>query len=67
MIILDQLEACVYECIFVGDSGVDVKTAENSKMDFIGVSWGFWGRKRLEDSGADIIIDDPKEFIDLIN
>ena len=65
--ILDQIEVSAFECVFVGDSGVDVETAKNAKMDFIGVAWGFWGRKRLEESGADIVIDDPGEFIDLIN
>ena len=65
--ILEQLEVSADECVFVGDSGVDVKTAQNADMDFIGVSWGFWGRERLAESGSEVIIDDPEEFIKIIN
>ena len=65
--ILEQLHVSAEDCVFVGDSGVDTETALNANMDFIGVSWGFWGKDRLAASGAKIIIDEPKELADLIN
>ena len=64
--ILEELNVSVDECIFVGDSGVDAQTSFNANMDFIGVSWGFWGRERLAESGAKTIIDHPKEFLDIV-
>lgn len=66
-LILDQLGVSPSECIFVGDSGVDLKTAQNSEMDFIGVAWGFCGRKELLELGADTVVDKPQEILKLIN
>ena len=36
------------DCIYVGDSDVDVNTAHNAGIECIGVSWGFRGRQVLE-------------------
>ena len=33
--------------VYVGDSEVDIQTARNCVMDYIGVSWGFRGREKL--------------------
>ena len=48
---------------YIGDSDVDFETAKNSSLDFIGVSWGFRGRKFLENLGAKNIIDSPEELL----
>ena len=65
-LILGELGATADESIFVGDSGVDLKTAENSGMDFIGVAWGFCGRDALAEMGAKVIIDEPSEIMNLV-
>ena len=44
---LDQLHAAPEETLYVGDSEVDIQTARNCGMDYIGVSWGFRGREKL--------------------
>ena len=67
MMILDELGVTPEECVFVGDSGVDTETAKNADMDFVGVSWGFWGRNRLLESGAQTVIDTPWELTEIIN
>ena len=54
------------ECIYVGDSDVDIETAHNASLRCIGVSWGFRGRDFLDEHGADFIIDHPSELISLI-
>ena len=54
------------ETVYVGDSNVDLLTAENSGMDCIAVSWGFRGREKLTEYGARIIIDSPEELLNLI-
>ena len=43
------------QCVFIGDSDVDVMTAKNSGMTSVACSWGY--RPREELSGADMIID----------
>lgn len=50
--------------VYVGDSEVDVQTAQNANIPCIGVTWGFRGRAFLD--GADYIIDDPCEIINIV-
>lgn len=63
---LRELEASVEDAVYVGDSEVDVETAKNAGMSCIGVSWGFRGRRFLEEAGADCIIDAPEELLDFV-
>jgi len=51
------------EIIFVGDSNVDMETAGNANMFAVGVSWGYRSRDILEQSGAKLIIDKPKDLL----
>ena len=55
------------ECAFVGDSDVDIRTAENAKMLSVGAAWGYRGRAFLEQNRAEIIIDHPSELLDVFN
>lgn len=50
------------DCVWIGDSDVDIKTAKNLGCVSIGVLWGFRSRESLEISGADCIIDEPKKI-----
>ena len=54
------------ECIFVGDSDVDVKTAHNAKMTHVGVSWGYRDEAFLRKNGADLIAHSPEELENII-
>lgn len=63
---LDKLGVSRDRAVYVGDSEVDCMTAHNSKLSCIGVTWGFRGRKVLEDNGAEFIVSDPKEILDII-
>lgn len=51
---------------YVGDSDVDINTANNANIPCISVSWGFFSRQKLESINAKIIIDTPKELLDII-
>ncbi|MDE6630377.1 MAG: HAD family hydrolase, partial [Bacteroidales bacterium] len=53
------------ETLFVGDSDVDVMTASNAGLCCLGVSWGFRGRRELEEAGAWRVIDKAEEMIGL--
>lgn len=50
------------DAVYIGDSEVDFATANNSGLDFIGVSWGYRGRSFLENLGAETIADNPDEL-----
>ena len=64
--ILSILDIQKEDAIYIGDSDVDVQTAKNSGLDFIGVSWGFRGREFLEKNGAKNIVDNANEILDLV-
>ena len=54
------------ECIYVGDSEVDLRTAKNSDLPCIAVSWGFRDKDYLMEQGAKDIIDRPNELFEHI-
>lgn len=56
----------VDECIYVGDSDVDIETARNAKMKCIAVTWGFRDRTFLQELNSDYIADMPKEILEII-
>ncbi len=53
------------ECVYVGDTNVDMQTGKNAKMYTVGVLWGFRDYEELTKSGADYIIKSPAELIDI--
>jgi phosphoglycolate phosphatase len=55
------------ECLYVGDSEVDILTADNAGIDCVAVSWGFRSREQLIESGASVIVDDTEELYDHIS
>lgn len=48
---------------FVGDSNVDMMTAQNAGMIPVGVSWGFREVKELQEHGAKMIINTMEEIV----
>lgn len=54
------------DACYVGDSEVDIETAENAGTDLIAVDWGFRDRQVLEARGAGVIITRPGEIFDLV-
>ncbi len=64
--IAEQFGAEPAEVLFVGDSGVDMKTGKNAGFTAVGVSWGFRPREELLRDGADYIIDKAEELIKII-
>ncbi|HYF81792.1 MAG TPA: HAD family hydrolase [Clostridia bacterium] len=63
---LEELGSAADKAVYVGDSEVDAKTAKNSGIMFVGVTWGFRDREVLEQEGADYIIDRPQELLKII-
>ncbi len=45
------------DVLYIGDSDVDIQTAENAGIGCISVSWGFRTAKFLKEHGAQVIID----------
>lgn len=51
------------ECLFVGDSDVDMMTAKAAGMRAIGVSWGFRPVEELNWAGAEVILETPADLL----
>lgn len=53
---MQSLGVTVAECVFVGDSDVDVKTAHAAGLPCIGCCFGFRGEEELRAAGADDLV-----------
>ncbi len=58
-----ELGAKPEECVFVGDSDIDMKTAINAGMYPIGVAWGYREPEVLLSAGAAYIAETPAELV----
>ncbi len=54
------------DCLFIGDSQVDIDTGYNAEIDSVGVTWGFRGRQELTEAGANDIVDNPAQIMEII-
>lgn len=55
------------ECLFLGDTNVDIFTAKNAGMTSVGVLWGFRSRNELVQAGADYIAERPRVILQLVD
>ena len=58
-----QLGVGADECVYIGDSDVDIDTARNSGMPCISVLWGFRSKEFLLEHGASRLISSPRELL----
>ncbi|MDR0262276.1 MAG: HAD family hydrolase [Sphingobacterium sp.] len=68
-IVLDSLQTLGVSkenCFYVGDSSVDMDTANNASVAAIGVTWGFRDEGELKEHGAQYIIHSPEELLGII-
>lgn len=63
---MQMLGASKETTVYIGDSEVDVQTAQNAGIDLIAVSWGFRDREMLAGMGNFHIADTPQELFELI-
>jgi phosphoglycolate phosphatase len=66
LMIAKSLGADPSECIFVGDSDIDMQTANNAGMYAVGVLWGFRSHEELRAHGAKKLIENPIQLIELL-
>lgn len=64
--VLKTLNATTAEAVYIGDSEVDVLTAQNTGLACVAVTWGFRDRACLKNAGATVLADTPKELLNLI-
>lgn len=63
---MKKLDLSPDECIYVGDSDVDVLTGHDAGIKVCGATWGFRGKDELIATGADYTIDAPTELLNIL-
>ncbi len=64
--VMDELNVSADECVYVGDTSVDMLTGHAAGMFTVGVTWGFRERAELVEYKADAIIDKPEELLEYL-
>lgn len=54
-------------CVYVGDSDVDVITAQNTGVPCLSVLWGYRDRECMEAAGGRYYCDDPAKMPEILN
>ena len=60
--VAEALGVATEECIMVGDSDVDIRTAKNAGMIPVSVSWGYRDADFLRERGAEYIVTTAEEL-----
>ena len=61
-----ELGASPADCLYLGDTDTDMKTAIAAGMYAAGATWGFRPGEELRTSGAQTLIDEPAALLNLI-
>lgn len=64
--ILELFDLAKDEVLYVGDTDIDMKTANNAGLVSVGVSWGFRTPEELRKNNAKFIIDKPSDLLKII-
>jgi phosphoglycolate phosphatase len=63
--IITQMNLKPEECLYIGDSGVDMQTAVAAGMYPVGVLWGYRTADELRDNGAQVLVQQPTDILQL--
>ena len=64
--ILEELHVNAEDCLYIGDSDVDMLTGCAAGVSAVGVTWGFRSREVLMEHGATYIVDKPEEIVSIV-
>lgn len=58
----EKLGVSLKNCLYVGDTEVDLATAKAAGMDCVSVTWGFRTEEQLKEVGASCLVDSVEEL-----
>ena len=65
--IMQQHQSSAEQTMFIGDSEIDVQTAQNAEIFSVGVGWGYRGSEALLAHGADLIVEHPSDLLGFLD
>ena len=63
---ISELGSTPDRTIYVGDSPGDIKVSRNAGTFAMGVAWGYHDAAHLQEAGADIVIEDARDLLNLV-
>lgn len=64
--VLEALEVPKERAVYIGDSDVDIQTAQNAGIPCISVDWGFRSKAFLTEHGAVQIAETPEKLLEML-
>lgn len=64
--VMNELEVTEDNCVYIGDSEVDIQTANNAGIPCLSVTWGYKDIDFLYENGASTLVYTPSEILELI-
>lgn len=64
--IATELQLRTEDCVYIGDSDVDMQTGKAAGMKTVGVTWGFRSRDVLRKFGADELLEHPLDLLNML-
>ena len=64
--LMQELGVTAEECLYIGDTGTDMQTGKAGGCFTVGVLWGFRGEDELRENGADVIVSDPSQILEIV-
>lgn len=58
---LKELKVRPQDCLYLGDTEIDVETAAAVPMEFVAITWGYRSAEQLEKAGAENFVDTPDQ------
>ncbi len=66
LVIAGLMKLPVDELVYMGDSDVDMMTANRAGMYAVGVLWGFRSKEELQTNGARVVLNHPRELTGML-
>ncbi len=63
--VMEELGVKPENCLYIGDTAVDMKTGKAAGIYTIGVKWGFRSVEEMTEAGADIIVSRAEEIFSI--
>jgi N-acetyl-D-muramate 6-phosphate phosphatase len=63
----EKLHVKPHECLMIGDTTVDIRAGKSAGAQTVGVLCGFGEEKELRGMGADLILSNTHELVDILN